>query len=402
LAAALSPLQEAGMLTQENFEALLAPNHEALISEQARQLIWYIIPNHRLTQVNFQRLLTAAEHVNPFEELRRVADNIIGFMATPFAVAPPAMGGAGGPKVEINPEQSTHTSSVHCSVTDSARKLWDTYGADLDLETQIHRIQVWVNGLEDSFNHAVAKRCIARLTAIDYCFVDSSSISTRQLLAIAFMAIHDNSKRLSSFADAERFFIEGLYEIQRGYNLDAKGQDDHESDKPICGPGTFNKIMEKLNVIHSDVEIYYVTHAQASNKFSILTQEHSIRYLQSLASPETLEDYLKVRDLIDEIKANGIEPIWEEIKEAIKLKLWNEFCIAYSYRPDHPRFLEILENGIYLGLNNLSVIETQMQASAGYQTYMAEQENLRRHGLWTNPQSDEETKEDMEYSCRIS
>jgi len=85
----LSSLKEADILTQVNFDALLAPNHMALVSEDAIELVWDRIPVHFLTQENFQRLIIAAERANPMKELGRVTNEILGIA--------PVMAGAGGP-----------------------------------------------------------------------------------------------------------------------------------------------------------------------------------------------------------------------------------------------------------------------------------------------------------------
>ena len=69
LSMALSDLQRAGILTQDNFSALVAPNHVALVTIEAYGAIWWRIPIHLLTTINFQRLLAAAEHANPMTEL---------------------------------------------------------------------------------------------------------------------------------------------------------------------------------------------------------------------------------------------------------------------------------------------------------------------------------------------
>ena len=94
------------------------------------------------------------------------------------------------------------------------------YRASLNLKQTIAAINVYVNRLEETPKHQAAKGCIGRITAADYSFTDSSSkVSTLELLALSWLAIHDSSKCQASVADAKNLFVEGLYEIQRGYNL---------------------------------------------------------------------------------------------------------------------------------------------------------------------------------------
>jgi len=85
----LPSLRNVRILTQVNFDALLAPNHMALVSGDAIELVWKRIRRHFLTQENFQRLIIAAEHANPMEELERVTNDILGIA--------PVMAGAGEP-----------------------------------------------------------------------------------------------------------------------------------------------------------------------------------------------------------------------------------------------------------------------------------------------------------------
>jgi hypothetical protein len=215
-----------------------------------------------------------------------------------------------------NHAQNTHTTSVHSSVSESAKRLKNSYAFTFELEKTIKQIKSYVLSLESSFKNDAAKRCIERITADDYTHTDVvSEVSTRELLAFAFVAVHDEIKRTASLEDALNLFIEGLYEIQRGYNLNEHGVDDEsQNDGTICLAGTFNKLMEKLNGIHSDVEVYFITHEGAYAKFPKLVAHHSLTYLNGLTRPKTAKDYLSIKKLLDNMQDNGIEPIWDKIK----------------------------------------------------------------------------------------
>jgi|GEM_PF-2909067 len=71
---ALHHLSTCGILNQQNFTSLFSANHKPLISGKAARLIWAGRPNHLLTQVNFEQLLTAAEQHNPL----MAPENLIG------------------------------------------------------------------------------------------------------------------------------------------------------------------------------------------------------------------------------------------------------------------------------------------------------------------------------------
>jgi len=349
-------------------------------------LIWDRLPRHLLNQVNFERLVIASEHDDPMAELEQVRDQILTVRAQARHATP------------FNPGQSTHTASVHRSVSKSARKLMGIYGHALNLEAKIAEIKAYINGLDDSQRHSAAKRCIERITAWNYTFTDSSGVSTRQLLALAYTAIHDESKRNGTLKDALSLFVEGLYEIQRGYNLNDEGIDQGGEDYPICSAGTFNKLMEKLNGIHSDVEVYFITQEGACAKFPKLVEYHALNYLNSLARPETATAYLSIKELLDSMQqCNDIELIWHKIKSEVTEELWSEFHEAYADNRNHQQFREMIDNGIYSNTPDLSEFYSKLETSPGYQQMIGLQMRdlfnsaqspimirLHEHSLWAN------------------
>jgi len=366
LAKVLFCLQEVGILIQRSFAALVAPNHTALLTIEAYDRIWSRIPNHLLTTANFQRLLTAAGRANPMVGLERLRDQILGVEDAREHV------------VNFNPSQSTHTASVHKSVSTSALKLMRSYGNSLNLEEKIVEIKTYIDGLDNSPKHQAAKGCIERITAIDYRFTDSlSKVSTRQLLALAYTAIHDKDRCSASLEDAKALFVEGLYEIQRGYNID-RGQGSEEGgDNPICLAGTFNKLMEKLNGIHTDVELVFITHEGASSKFPRLAQKHAKDYLQT-------QVLRRLKDLLERLNKDGsLEPIWEAIKTGVQTDLWDEFSEAYGNNPEDARFLALIDQGHDVSCPDLTDVETAPQGLLGHQACQAGQQ----HGFWMNPSS---------------
>ena len=306
--------------------------------------IWLRIPRLLLTTDNFRRLLTAAEHVNPMAELERLRDQILGV----------EVGTA--PVVDFNPRQSTHTASVHKSISASAVQLMKRYGSSLSLENKIQEIKDFVKGLADTPKHQAAKRCIERIANPHFTFTDTSGVSILQLLALSYTAIHDAANLTSSIEEAKALFVEGLYEIQRGYNLNPDGSDKGEEDSPICTAGTFNKLMEKLNGIHPDVKIVYINHAGACLKFPKLVNEHALKYLTGLDSEQTLA-------LLGKIQANGnLIPIWGAIEPTVKTLLWDEFKEAYGNNRDDKRFTELFD-----AVEDLDCAEIVKEASKSLQ-----------------------------------
>ena len=152
-------------------------------------------------------------------------------------------------------------------------------------------------------------------------------------------------------------------------------------DRPICIAGTFNKLMEKLNGIHEDVAMLYITTSGASAKFPKLAEAEALNYLQSLSNPETLEQYQAIKYLLKQIETSGsLMPIWHDIQEVVKTKLWDEFKEAYG-NINNPHFLSLLENGQYLPAVDVTKIKIKLQESKGH---VADINDIRmeHHSLW--------------------
>src|SRR3990167_7222643 len=207
----------------------------------------------------------------------------------------------------INDGQSTHNASVHQAVSESATRLAQRYQLMIDgagLEIVIERVKAYVSNLsDDSQKNKAAKRCVLRIAAPNYTFTDPSShITTRQLLALTFLAICDDAHRMASLDDAKAQFVEGLYEIQRGYNLSDTGVDRGGEDRPICSAGTFNKLIEKLQGIHPDGQIRFITRETASLKLPIVVRETVRTYLLSLPERHPKWDVTEIAPLISALQ----------------------------------------------------------------------------------------------------
>jgi hypothetical protein len=296
-----------------------------LLTDRACQIFWFrLMPEHLMN--NWSRILTHARQEHPFAALETLSMELLGLVANVNEAT-----GAGGPirrgrqfvvrgtttvaaaGGNFNPSQSTHTASVHQTVSESASKLMKTYG-HLNLDSKISEIIIDVRQLDDSsLAHKAAKRAITRITARDYVFTDTSGVSIRQLLALVYIAIHDDTKRIGTLKDAKKLFIHALYEIQRGYNINSLGQDDNMiADRAICMAGTFNKLIEKLHGLHPDAELQYVSTSSAAAKLPIIVRNHALKFLNALASsPETK---VKCLELVEKIQEDGyLEPTFRTL-----------------------------------------------------------------------------------------
>jgi hypothetical protein len=105
-----------------------------------------------------------------------------------------------------------------------------------------------------------AKRCLPRI--LDSTFIDArSEISTPDAIGLVWLGLEcpDIINLDNGSIDRLIIFVNHLYEIQRGYNLNALGEDNGKDDKNICAGGTFNKLIDTLNGMHRDVITLFVT-----------------------------------------------------------------------------------------------------------------------------------------------
>lgn len=263
LAAALSSLAVRRILNNENLRAVIGhaePRNMAIALE--------ILNEERiLTDVNRQALRA---HANPIELAQRLV-----------------LAHLNNQLVQLNEAQSTHRASVHKTVSESATRLMQMYHSNLKLEQGIEEIQCYIQSLPSSQKNTAAQNAIVRLTSPDYAYIDPvSQISTRQLLVLFWRAIQDNGKRQGNLGDAIQQLIEALYEIQRGYNIDAKGIDNNQPDIQICTAGTFNKLIEKLQGIHPAATILFVTKETALLKLPKVIKEEISSYFLTLPQTE--------------------------------------------------------------------------------------------------------------------
>ncbi len=330
LSKALGCMRQAEILNQENLNTLLEIQHRFLLSDLAFLRIWSRIPPAFLAR-HWQNLLVVARQDNPLLGINTIL---------------------GPESAEINPRQSTHTASVHVSVAKSANRLKKFYSNIVELRAKREEMLLFIQGLDESYQHQVIKRCVHRLVEYEYIYCEPvSGLSNLDLMTLFYSAIHDASKRQGSLDDAKLAFLAALYEIQRGYNID-DGDSEDFPDKPICPAGSFNKLMEKLQGIHTDVKIQFLSKNLLGLKLQVLVKHEVYDYLFKFAQISSLNGFQGFSDLMLKIKEEGIAVIWPQIENSIKVLLFREYGKLFDKRYDHPEFNSIVESGIYCQLDN--------------------------------------------------
>ncbi|MDG2348112.1 MAG: hypothetical protein P8L77_01440, partial [Gammaproteobacteria bacterium] len=158
----------------------------------------------------------------------------------------------------INRLQSTHTASVHESISESAQKLSEQFNKQTNVTQAINNLKVQITKFHPN-KHISDHQKQAALRSFERSIKITdrvSGVSYNQLIALTFVAAKNAGYRNHTFNDYLEAIILALYEVQRGYNLNAAGIDDmNKDDMPICESGSFNKIVEKMVGILPDCQI---------------------------------------------------------------------------------------------------------------------------------------------------
>jgi len=161
-------------------------------------------------------------------------------------------------QIRINQPQSTHTASVHDSISESAKKLSEQFNKQLNVTPEINNLKEQITNFQPN-THISDHQKQAALRSFERSIKITdrvSGVSYNQLIALTFVAAKNDDCRDHTYNDYLEAIILALYEVQRGYNLNAAGIDDMiKDDMPICASGSFNKIIEKMVGILPDCEI---------------------------------------------------------------------------------------------------------------------------------------------------
>ncbi|HEY2567374.1 MAG TPA: hypothetical protein VGH95_06700 [Candidatus Aquirickettsiella sp.] len=347
--AAISPIlrtlrifNQISNIPQEFYERLLDPDRSPHLCKVINTLNNdnQVTLLYELTLPILDELIELIQQNNGIDLVRRHVNQLLGVRQ-------------GDAQHVVNPEQSTHTDSVHFSVSSSAQKLFNRYKNELSdqkVREILNKISDDLANLPDSNKKEAAKKCVQRIAegSVGTYIDPDSQVSTKQLLILSHLARNDDKNRMGNLEDANKQFIDGLYEIQRGYNLSETGVDNGQgADKPICSAGTFNKLMEKLHGIHSDVKLLFITKATAALKLPIIVREETHAYLTRLSNSKA------INELIDQLQREGVEEIWGKIKPQVEARLFEEFKSLYDNKEDL-RFTELVNFGIYAPLGDLN------------------------------------------------
>jgi hypothetical protein len=227
--------------------------------------------------------------------------------------------------------------------------------------------------------------------ANEYPYTDPKSrVTIKQLLALSWCAIHDNDLREGTLDDAKQLFCEGLYEVQREYNISLDTEVDTGGlDTITCAGGEFNKIMEKLVTIHPDVRIDMVTHQIAGLKFKVVVKKAVQEYFAANANPQTADEFVQFTQDIKQFNTDGVEAIWPAIKNEITTRMFDEFGSLYIHAND-PMFTGVIDSGIYVLIppGFLPSFQKDLSESKGYHQFCKNIIQNKAIGFFKNNEAD--------------
>jgi len=169
--------------------------------------------------------------------------------------------------------------------------------------------------------------------------------------------------------DVKTQFINGLYEIQRGYNfIEDTMIDNGKKDQPICPSGTFNKLIESMIGCHPSLEIIFITKKCASLKLPIVVTEEATKYLLQLSSstlPTTLGFALKI---IRQLEKETVSCMWDLIQPQVKERMFDDFGSLYFNDDNNIDFNLLIEIGKDVELKDLLNIKNKILESISQKT----------------------------------
>lgn len=296
----LTLLHDTGLLKgdrgQTNFNELISYSN-LLFETPAVRTAWRNIPHHIFNNQHLDAI---------FDICRRHQNNVdIGRAAFIHYVNQHILN-------PLNKEQSTHTASVHLTTDLTAWVLSKKYeghpvpSSAFFNATLLGALEKLKDGTPDIdvFKIDAAIRCIKRLITkhINIELSREKKIKCLQLLENGSMqdtpglvsliaALKEDLLQEDSLEDTVinlnhlvawmiletqdkphylEAWINALYEVQRGYNLDEKGQEslgDSQEDDPICYGGTANKLCERLQGLSPLIIFIFISRETFSLKF---------------------------------------------------------------------------------------------------------------------------------------
>lgn len=270
----------------------------------------------------------------------------------------------------INYSQSVHGKIMSGTAYYSAKRLRDLYKDKFKVAKGVTEVKRDL--LEHTKNSAMLQlkkdaslRCLDNIKNQYFNYIDKkhSGLDINMLLLCCWEAVHDDKHRVQhvDLTTAKDALVEGLYRMQRSYNLNEQDIDDLQTDRTSCQEGAFILLVASLHTIHQSVEIKYITQEQASLKLPAVIKSSVSTYLKKQKERLDKQDF---ETLLSKLTTDGIEFIWQGIKVQVVHLMLNEFGGIYSNDPENPHFLALINTYIDVDMTQtLNECQTENQAS---------------------------------------
>jgi hypothetical protein len=348
LNALIRGLYEQDILVEESAQQvfdIVLQNHDILLYSEEMTEAWSLLHHTKIINnekwQNIMHICTQNNHQH-FKLQRLVQYFVqIGFLKKSI-------------DLQINIEESTHQSSIHESASETAKRLYIHYSQFLN-DSIYSRIKNWLGSCHRAHHPYITSIQRAFINIYKENYLDEvSRVTTKTLFELIWIAIHDESRRISSLDDCKKRLLCALYDISRGKNFNDKFEDMGGEDQSICLPGIFNKLIESMVSLHPDFQLTVITQELLSLKLPRVTIHTLNNYLSVLIQSKSLSDFHMGLSLIFTIEPEGLVIIWPFIKEKVADELFSEFETLFSHRQEE-KFYQIINNGEYTNCSELNL-----------------------------------------------
>ncbi len=171
----------------------------------------------------------------------------------------------------------------------------------------------------------------------------NSGLTLAQAMALVWTATNDNKVySLSEHPERDEqdrinTFVEHLWRAQREYNLSESGLDDFNGSMPACLAGTFNKLVESLDLVHPDVKI--IRSVEIANDFATESAQkfyencENQQALCDAISADSDERTIEQQGLFESLRAFVREKLIENLGDLLTTDKMNEILDNLQYVP---------------------------------------------------------------------
>lgn len=234
----------------------------------------------------------------------------------------------------LNNAHNTHIASIHRSASKNAAKLKNN-NLNVNTDQAYENLSSWIfelsiedaaieNGLaNEAYKNKAAEEWIQNPLHLNY--IDrASGVSIKEFLALAWIAMHDDTQRElnAPLHNAKESLRDALYEMRRGDNLGRDPnypKDNGQAASNICASGTFNKVSEKLVSAVKDMSFQLITEETFTTSLQASIRREVVKLIEN-ADHDRLQ-----KKALDDNDGLLTQPMWDQIKEAVKIAIDEEF-----------------------------------------------------------------------------